>query len=165
MTPAVNSARQHKITFKLHQYQHDINVASYGVEAAEKLAVEPGKIFKTLVVCTQEKQLAVAIVPVLQQLDLKALAKALKCKKVSMADSKQVEKSTGYVLGGVSPLGQKKALTTIIDQSGAGFTTIFVSGGKRGLEIELSPQDLARLSRGVFASISVCPLSNPRKNR
>ncbi|WP_281557268.1 Cys-tRNA(Pro) deacylase [Thalassomonas sp. RHCl1] len=154
MTPAVNSAKKHKIAFTLHQYQHEASSASFGLEAAEKLAVAPEKIFKTLVVSTQDKQLAVAIVPVMLQLDLKAMAKALACKKVTMADKAQVEKSTGYVLGGVSPLGQKKSLVTVIDKSCEALATMFVSGGKRGLEIELAPKDLTRLTRGAFFAIS-----------
>jgi len=154
MTPAVNTAKKHNIPFTLHQYRHEASAASFGLEAAEKLAQAPEKIFKTLVVTTQDKQLAVAIVPVEQQLDLKAMAKALGCKKVTMADKARVEKSTGYVLGGVSPLGQKKSLATIIDNSSEAFATIFVSGGRRGLEIELAPKDLARLTRGVFFSIA-----------
>ncbi|WDE02990.1 Cys-tRNA(Pro) deacylase [Thalassomonas viridans] len=154
MTPAVNSAKKHKIAFSLHQYQHEASPASFGEEATEKLAVAPEKIFKTLVVSTQDKQLAVAIVPVSRQLDLKAMAKALRCKKVTLADKAQVEKSTGYVLGGVSPLGQKKSLFTVIDKSSEAFATIFISGGKRGLEIELAPKDLANLTRGVFFPIA-----------
>ncbi|WDE09617.1 Cys-tRNA(Pro) deacylase [Thalassomonas haliotis] len=153
MTPAVNSAKKHNIPFTLHQYQHEASSTSFGLEAVEKLAVAPEKVFKTLVVSTQDKQLAVAIVPVLQQLDLKAMAKALHCKKVTMADKAQVEKTTGYLLGGISPLGQKKSLVTIIDNSSEALTTMFVSGGKRGLEIELAPGDLARLTRGSFSPI------------
>ncbi|WDD96824.1 Cys-tRNA(Pro) deacylase [Thalassomonas actiniarum] len=154
MTPAVNSAKKHNIAFTLHQYQHEASSASFGLEAAEKLSVTPEKIFKTLVVSTQDKQLAVAIVPVMQQLDLKAMAKALHCKKVTMADKAQVEKSTGYVLGGVSPLGQKKNLVTVIDKSCMALATMFVSGGRRGLEIELAPKDLASLTRAAFFAIS-----------
>ena len=109
-----------------------------------------------MVVATESQQLAVAVavVPVSQQLNLKAMAKALKVKKVQMAEAKRVETSTGYVLGGVSPLGQKKRLTTIIDNSGQNFKSIYISGGKRGLEIELSASDLAMLTQASFANIA-----------
>lgn len=154
MTPAIRAMKRHKINYDIHQYQHDVNTQSFGLEAAEKLAVDPKKIFKTLVVSTDTQQLAVAIVPVELKLNLKAMAKALKCKKVKMADTQLVEKTTGYVLGGVSPLGQKKRLTTIMDAKCKDFACIFVSGGKRGLEIELSATDLAQLTQASFYDIS-----------
>ena len=153
MTPAINQLKQKKKTFNIHQYQHDTNAQSFGVEAVEKLSLNAAQVFKTLVICTDTNQLAVAIVPVMFKLNLKLVAKALKVKKVKMADANRVEKTTGYVLGGVSPLGQKKALTTVIDKSAQDFANIFVSGGKRGLEIELSPQDLATMCRASFADI------------
>ncbi len=157
MTPAVQQAKKQKISFELHHYEHDVNASSFGLEAAEKLAVNAKQVYKTLVVSTvinHSEQLAVAIVPVENQLNLKAMAKALKTKKVQMADAKRVEASTGYVLGGVSPLGQKKRLTTVIDQSSQNFDTIFVSGGKRGLEIELSTNDLAKMTQAKFAELT-----------
>jgi len=153
MTPAINQLKQQKKTFKIHQYQHDANAQSFGIEAVEKLSLDAEQVFKTLVICTDTSQLAVAIVPVMFKLNLKAIAKALKVKKVKIADATRVETSTGYVLGGVSPLGQKKSLTTVIDKSAQQFCHIFVSGGKRGLEIELSPQDLAKMCRATFADI------------
>ncbi|NQY36489.1 MAG: Cys-tRNA(Pro) deacylase [Alteromonadaceae bacterium] len=155
MTPAVKQAKQNKINYQLHQYQHDSNANSFEQEADDKLAINAEQIFKTLVVATESQQLAVAIVPVSQQLNLKAMAKALKVKKVQMAQAKRVETSTGYVLGGVSPLGQKKRLTTIIDNSGQNFESIYISGGKRGLEIELSASDLAMLTKASFAEIAL----------
>ena len=154
MTPAIKQLKQQKITFKTHQYQHDANAQSFGIEAVEKLSLNAEQVFKTLVVCTDTNQLAVAIVPVMFKLNLKAIAKALKVKKVKMADANRVEASTGYVLGGVSPLGQKKLLTTVIDASAEKFQHIYVSGGRRGLEIELSPQDLATMCRATFANIT-----------
>lgn len=157
MTPAVNQAKKQKIAFELHSYTHDVNASSFGEEAAEKLAVDASRVFKTLVVnaiTIHGEQLAVAIVPVENQLNLKAMAKALKAKKVKMADAKRVEATTGYVLGGVSPLGQKKRLTTVIDQSSTSFKTVFVSGGKRGLEIELSANDLAKVTQATFADLA-----------
>jgi len=153
MTPAINQLKQKKKTFNIHQYQHDANAQSFGIEAVEKLSLNAPQVFKTLVICTDTNQLAVAIVPVMFKLNLKLVAKALKVKKVKMADANRVETTTGYVLGGVSPLGQKKALTTVIDKSAQNFTNVFVSGGKRGLEIELSPQDLATMCRATFANI------------
>ncbi|WP_114327050.1 Cys-tRNA(Pro) deacylase [Candidatus Colwellia aromaticivorans] len=155
MTPAIKQLKQKNISFKIHQYQHDANAQSFGIEAVEKLSLNAEQVFKTLVICTDTNQLAVAIVPVMFKLNLKAIAKTLKVKKVKMADANRVEVSTGYVLGGVSPLGQKKLLTTIIDNSAQHFTYVFVSGGKRGLEIELSPQDLATMCRAIFADIVV----------
>jgi len=154
MTPAIRQLEQQKKSFKTHQYQHDTNAQSFGLEAVEKLSINAEQVFKTLVVCTDTNQLAVAIVPVIFKLNLKAIAKALKVKKVKMADGNRVEVSTGYVLGGVSPLGQKKRLTTVIDKSAQGFKHIFVSGGRRGLEIELTPQDLAAMCNATFAEIS-----------
>jgi Cys-tRNA(Pro)/Cys-tRNA(Cys) deacylase len=153
MTPAINQLKQQKKSFNIHQYQHDTNAQSFGIEAVEKLSLNAAQVFKTLVICTDTNQLAVAIVPVMFKLNLKLVAKALKVKKVKMADANRVETTTGYVLGGVSPLGQKKALTTVIDKSAQDFSNIFVSGGKRGLEIELSPQDLAVMCRASFADI------------
>lgn len=153
MTPAIKQLEQQKKSFKIHQYQHDANAQSFGTEAVEKLSLNAEQVFKTLVICTDTNQFAVAIVPVMFKLNLKAVAKALKVKKVKMADGNRVEVSTGYVLGGVSPLGQKKSLTTIIDKSAQRFSHVFVSGGKRGLEIELKPQDLAQMCRATFADI------------
>lgn len=150
MTPAIN---QLKKSFNIHQYQHEANAQSFGIEAVEKLSLNAEQVFKTLVICTDTNQLAVAIVPVMFKLNLKSIAKALKVKKVKMADANRVETTTGYVLGGVSPLGQKKSLITVIDKSAEHFNQIFVSGGKRGLEIELSPQDLAIMCRATFADI------------
>jgi Cys-tRNA(Pro)/Cys-tRNA(Cys) deacylase len=153
MTPAIKLLDKLKVYYQLHQYIHDESAESYGLEAAEKLTVNAKKIFKTLVVETDNKTLAVAIVPVENQLNLKSLAKSLKCKKVSMADTKRVQSTTGYVLGGVSPFGQKKTLVTVIDESSQQFSTIFVSGGKRGLEIEISPSELVKVLKGTVAAI------------
>lgn len=153
MTPAINAAKKAKITYTVHEYDHDPAAPSFGVEAAEKLGVPPERVFKTLVV-DAGGSLAVAVVPVLLKLDLKAMAKALKAKKAAMADVKVVERTTGYVVGGVSPLGQKKRLPTVIDASAEGLETLFVSGGRRGLDIELAPADLAALTRASFASVA-----------
>lgn len=154
MTPAINLAKKKKITFNIHQYEHDPKSASYGEEAAEKLGLELSQVFKTLVIATDQNQLCVCVVPVAGMLDLKLAAKALNAKKAAMADAKKVQSTTGYVLGGVSPLGQKKQLPTLIDQSAQDHKTIFVSAGKRGLEIELAPTDLQQLTQAAFADIA-----------
>ena len=153
MTPAINSARHAGIVFQLHEYQHDNAAPSYGLEAAEKLGVTAEQVFKTLVVSLDGKQLAVGIVPVNSRLGLKQIAKAAGAKKAVMAAPEIVERTTGYVLGGVSPLGQKKRLRTWIHDSAPGFETVYVSAGRRGLEIELSAEDLLRLTGGQFADI------------
>lgn len=154
MTPAINLADKLKLTYRIHEFDHDSNAASFGLEAAEKMNKDGAQIFKTLVVQTDSKALAVAIVPVTTTLNFKKMAKALGCKKVQLAEPNLVLKSTGYVLGGVSPLGQKKRLPTVIDTTAANFATIFVSAGRRGLEIELSPKDLATALTAKFADIS-----------
>jgi Cys-tRNA(Pro)/Cys-tRNA(Cys) deacylase len=154
MTPAVKLLDKLNIPYQLHHYHHDDSATSFGLEAAEKLAVNAEMIFKTLVVETEDNTLAVAIVPVDKQLNLKSIAKSLPCKKVVMADPKRVQTTTGYVLGGVSPFGQKKRLSTILDNSAVQFDSIFVSGGKRGLEIELSPKDLVTVLNAKTSAIS-----------
>lgn len=154
MTPAINCAKRAKIAFQTHTYVHDANTASYGLEAAEKLQVDVARVFKTLVVSLDTGRLAVGIVPVSSQLDLKMMAKACGVKRCQMADKSLVERSTGYVLGGVSPLGQKRALVTVLDVSASAHETLYVSAGKRGLEIELTPLDLAQLTRATNAEIA-----------
>jgi Cys-tRNA(Pro)/Cys-tRNA(Cys) deacylase len=154
MTPAVNCAKKAKIEYTLHQYQHDSGAPSYGLEAAEKLAILPERVFKTLVVKLDETQLGVAILPVNSMLSMKSVAKACGARKAEMADKVEVQRSTGYVLGGVSPIGQKKSLKTVIDQSAQQYPTIYVSGGRRGLEIELNALELQTLTLALFATIS-----------
>lgn len=136
----------------LHPYTHDPAAASYGTEAAEALGTAPEKVFKTLMV-EVEGRLAVGVVPVSGNLDLKAFAAALGAKKAAMADPAAAERRTGYVLGGISPLGQRQASPTVIDDSALSFETVLVSGGKRGLDIELAPADLIRLTSAVTAAI------------
>ena len=154
MTPAINSAKHAGFAFQLHEYEQDATAPSYGLEAAEKLGVTAGQVFKTLVVKLDGKQLAVGIVPVTHQLGLKQIAKAAGAKKAAMAQPDEVERATGYVLGGVSPLGQKRRLATFIDHSAEDFASIYVSVGRRGLEIELTPKDLALLSQATFAPLA-----------
>lgn len=155
MTPAILTARKAGFPFQTHEYHHDPAVSSYGLEAAEALRVEPARVFKTLVIALDgdAKKMAVGIVPVMQQLDVKALAKAVGAKKAEMADPKQAERTTGYLLGGISPLGQKRKLPTVLDESALGFETIFVSGGRRGLEIELCPSYLIDLCQADAVAI------------
>ena len=154
MTPAIISARKAKIDFIVHHYEHVSGHISYGLEAAEKLAVAPERVLKTLVVSLDAKQLVVAILPVNSMLSMKRVAKAYGARRAEMADKFEVQRSTGYVLGGVSPLGQKKRLDTLIDDSAQQHTTIFVSGGRRGLEIELNVLDLQAITQASFAPIS-----------
>jgi len=154
MTPCINIAKKANITYTIHEYHHDPSAKSYGDEVVEKLGIPASKVFKTLVVKTSNDDLAVAVVPVSTRLNMKLIAKATKSKKACMAEATEVERTTGYILGGVSPLGQKKKLKTIIDISARDYPTIFISAGRRGLEIELTPQDLARLTQGIFAQVS-----------
>ena len=153
MTPGISAARKSKITHKIHEYHHDSSSESYGCEAAEKMGVCEDRVFKTLVICLDTNELAVGVVPVASRLSMKRIAKIAGAKKASMADKSAVERSTGYVLGGVSPLGQKKRLKTIIDVSAQGHDSVYVSAGRRGLEIELSPGDLKTLTNAEFAAI------------
>lgn len=154
MTPAVNVLKKSKTPYTLHEYSHDPATDSYGLEAVEKLEISARQVFKTLVVSLDNKVLAVAVVPVSSKLSMKQLAKALVAKKAVMANPAEVERVTGYVLGGVSPLGQKKALKTVIDSCAKGLTSIFISAGRRGLEIEINPADLATLTRASFYEVS-----------
>lgn len=147
-TPAIVAAEAAGIPFTLHEYAHDPKAESYGQEAAELLGLDPARVFKTLVV-DRNGTLAVAIVPVAAQLDLNALGK-----RSSLADRVKAERATGYVLGGISPLGQRRQLPTTIDASALGYETIHVSAGRRGLEIELDPHDLVRLTGAEVAAIS-----------
>ncbi|MET0601120.1 MAG: Cys-tRNA(Pro) deacylase [Baekduia sp.] len=139
-TPATRAVKAAGITYTLHEYDHDPRAASYAGEAAEVLGLDPRRVFKTLVVSVGD-DLAVAVVPAVDQLDLKAVGK-----RAAMADTARAEKVTGYVAGGISPLGQRKRLPTLVDESATGHDTVFVSAGRRGLEIELAPADLVALT-------------------
>ena len=156
MTPAITAAKRAKISHQIHEYHHDPAADSYGLEAAEAMGVPPGRVFKTLLVALNgdARRLAVGIVPVSHQLDLKAIAAACGAKKAEMADAREAERATGYVVGGISPIGQKKRLPAVIDSSAQGMDTVYVSAGRRGLEIELAPEDLQRLTRARFAAIA-----------
>ena len=151
-TPATAALAAAGVPFVLHPYTHDPSAASYGSEAAEALGIDPSRVFKTLMVEVEGK-LAVGIVPVSGTLDLKAFAAALGAKKAAMADPTAAQRRTGYVLGGISPLGQRLPSPTVLDSSAVGLQTLLVSGGKRGLDIELAPADLIRLTQAVTAPI------------
>ncbi|MAD03990.1 Cys-tRNA(Pro) deacylase [Pseudoalteromonas shioyasakiensis] len=152
MTPAINLLKKKGISFDVLSYQHEPSQQQFGLEAVEKLNLPAEQVFKTLVLEDTEHQLLVAIVPVSQQVNLKMLAKAACVKKVQMAPQQKVENTTGYILGGVSPLGQKKRLVTYVHESAQEFDVMYVSAGKRGLEIALSPQDLCSLLNAKFAN-------------
>ncbi|SET40050.1 MULTISPECIES: Cys-tRNA(Pro) deacylase [Pseudomonas] len=153
MTPALDLLKKVRAEHRVHSYEHDPKAASYGLEAAEKLDLAPAQVFKTLLASTEKGELLVAVVPVVGSLDLKALAHAAGAKKAEMADPAAAQRATGYLLGGISPLGQKKRLRTFIDESAQPFATIFVSAGRRGLEVELPAAVLAQHTSATFARI------------
>ena len=152
MTPATKLLKANKIDFSIHEYEHDANAKSFGLEAAEKLNLRVEEVFKTLLV-TDEKNYFVAILPVHHQLNLKKVAQAVGATKLKMSDTKDAERLTGYLVGGISPVGQKKRLKTVIDQSAVQLEKLYVSGGKRGLDIGLKPQDLAKVLSATFADV------------
>jgi len=153
MTPAVRAAQVAGIEFRTHQYVHERRNGAYGEAAARALGVDPARVLKTLLAELDDKRLAVAVVPVPASRHLKALAAHCDAKRAGMADPAAAERATGYVAGGISPLGQRRPLPTVIDASALDFCTVYVSGGKRGLEIELSPSDLIRLTQARVAAI------------
>lgn len=156
VTPAIKQLEKAKIAHRTVSYEHDPSNASYGTEAAETLGLDPSEVFKTLLATIHgngDDTLVVAIVPVTGMLDLKALARAAKGKKAVMADPAAAERSTGYVVGGISPLGQRKRLATFVDESALELDEMFVSGGRRGLEIALAPTDLVKVLRATTAPI------------
>lgn len=153
-TPATVALTKAGITFSLHSYEHDTAAASYGLEAAETLGVDPARVFKTLVVDQGGGRLAVGIIPVERHLDLKAMGAVLGVKKVEMAEVAQAERSSGYVAGGISPIGQRKALPTVLDESALDHPTIYVSGGRRGFDIALAPADLLTITGATTAPIA-----------
>ncbi|MEV7542960.1 Cys-tRNA(Pro) deacylase [Streptomyces sp. NPDC089915] len=152
-TPAITSLTASGVEFTTHAYEHDPSHPSYGEEAAEALGVSPEQVFKTLV-AEVDGALTVAVVPVSGSLDLKALAAAVGGKRAAMADPALAERTTGYVRGGISPLGQRRRLPTVLDASASGHGTICVSAGRRGLEVELAPASLATLTGAVIAPIA-----------
>ncbi len=158
MTPALRLLDKLAITHQKLSYEHDANAPSFGMEAVEKLGLDANCVFKTLVVATDKNMLAVIVVPVGCQMNLKKAAKALSAqgintKKVQMADKARVQTVTGYVLGGVSPIAQKRALPTVIDISAKDLPTMYVSAGRRGLEVGMAPKDLAKLTKAHFCDV------------
>jgi Cys-tRNA(Pro)/Cys-tRNA(Cys) deacylase len=151
-TPATVVLTRAGIEHRVHTYDHHREAASYGLEAAEALGVDPARVFKTLL-ASVEGRLVVAVVPVSGMLDLKAVAAAVGGKKAEMADPADAERATGYVVGGISPIGQRRPLPTVVDETALGHDTVFVSGGRRGLEIELSPGDLVSVTSAGLAAI------------
>ncbi|MET9446368.1 Cys-tRNA(Pro) deacylase [Streptomyces cinerochromogenes] len=151
-TPATVALTAAGVDFTVHAYDHDPSHPSYGEEAAEAMGVSPERVFKTLV-ADVDGSLVVGVVPVAGSLDLKALAAAVGGKRATMADPTLAERTTGYVRGGISPLGQRKKLPTVLDDSAQAHPTICVSAGRRGLEVELTPTDLAELTDAVLAPI------------
>ncbi|MCE1177667.1 MAG: Cys-tRNA(Pro) deacylase [Micrococcales bacterium] len=152
-TPAIKALERARVPHTVHAYAHDPKAPSYGLEAAEALGLDPATVFKTLLV-EHGGSLAVAVVPVDRQLDLKAAATALGWKKAAMADPHAAERSSGYVVGGISPLGQKRRLPTVVDESARALPTIYVSGGRRGLDLGLAPQDLVDLLGASYAPLA-----------
>lgn len=154
MTPAIDALKTAKIDFTIHEYHHQPGCDSYGLEAAEKLGLQLEQVFKTLVVQLDGKQLVVAIIPVASKLSMKLIAKAAKAKKAAMANADDVQRSTGYKLGGVSPIAQKKPLKTYMDISAQDHPQIYVSGGQRGLDIELAPEQLQLMTKAHVSPLT-----------
>jgi len=151
-TPATVALTRAGVAFTLHEYHHDPRAESFGLEAAEALGVELGRVFKTLM-SSVDGTLTVGIVPVSGQLNLKSLARAVGGSKAAMANVSAAERATGYVAGGISPIGQKRAHPTVLDRSASEHSTIFVSAGRRGLDLEIAPDDLVRVTRAIVAPI------------
>ena len=151
-TPATVGLTRAGIDFTLHAYDHDPRADSYGLEAAEALGLDPARVFKTLM-AEVDGRLAVAVVPVSGQLDLKALARALGGSRAAMAELGAAERATGYVAGGISPVGQKRRSRTVVDESALTHPTIYVSAGRRGLDLEIAPADLVRITEAVTAPV------------
>ncbi|MGZ4494577.1 MAG: Cys-tRNA(Pro) deacylase [Nocardioides sp.] len=151
-TPATVALRRAGIAFTAHPYEHDPAATSYGLEAAQALGLAPERVFKTLFVAV-DGRLVVGVVPVSGQLDLKAVAAAVGGKRATMADPAEAERATGYVVGDISPVGQKRAHPTVVDASALTHPTVFVSGGTRGLDLEVAPADLVAVTRATVAAI------------
>lgn len=159
-TPATVALTRAGVEFTLHPYDHDPRATSYGLEAAQALGLDPARVFKTLL-ATVDGALTVAVVPVSGQLDLKALARAVGGSKAQMAEVGAAERATGYVAGGISPVGQKRPHPTVVDASALEHATVFVSAGRRGLDLEIAPDALVATTRAVVAAIGRDQLLSP----
>ena len=155
-TPATVALTRAGVAFTLHEYVHDPRATSYGSEAAEALGLDPDRVFKTLL-AEVDGNLVVAVVPVAGWLDLKALARALGGRKAAMADPKDAERSTGYVVGGIAPVGQKRQLPTVVDESATAYDVVYVSAGRRGLDLGIAPADLVAATGAITADVSRSP--------
>lgn len=155
MTPAINELKKNKCGFTILKYEHDTSIVNYGLEAAHKLNLDENKVFKTLIVELNSKELIVAIIPVNKSLCLKKIASFFKVKSARMANKDEAQKSSGYILGGISAFGQKKKLRTILDCSSKSYENIYVSGGKRGLDLELRVNIFTKLLRASFEDIAI----------
>jgi Cys-tRNA(Pro)/Cys-tRNA(Cys) deacylase len=153
MTPAILFLKTTNIQFEIHEYDHDSNRTDYGIEAASKLSLDPTRVIKTLIIELNPSGFIVAMIPISEQLSMKKLARVAGAKHATMAPSDKIKSLTGYLTGGISPLGQKRPLACYLDQAAATSSTIFISGGKRGIEIELSPQDLIELTKAYQADL------------
>jgi len=154
MTPATRALDRAGITYELLPYEHDPRAQAYGLEAAEALAIDPRRIFKTLLVELDSGELATVILPVDRRLNLKAAAKALGAKRARMANPHDAERASGYVLGGISPFGQKRRQRTVLDASALGLEALHVSGGRRGLQVRLRVNDLIAQCAALSADIT-----------
>lgn len=154
MTPAINLLKKLKCEVKIHKYEHDTNCKDYGNEAVTKLNLNPNQVFKTLIIELTPKEFIVCILPVSKKLSLKDVAQNFGVKKATMANKDEAQKISGYLLGGVSPFGQKRVLRTLLDESANSFNTIFVSGGQRGLDIEIKPKDVEAILKAKVCKIT-----------
>lgn len=155
MTPAIQALKNAQIPYRLYEYRHDPAASSYGLEAAQALGVDAAQVLKTIIVKPAVGTLVAALIPVSTQLNLKAVAQTVGVKKVILADPREAERATGYVVGGISPFGQRRRLVTLIDESALSYASVYVSAGRRGLDIALSPQDLVQGTQAQVACIGV----------
>ena len=155
MTPAIKALKHAQTPYRLYEYHHDPASSSYGLEAAKALGVDAAQVLKTLIVKPAAGALIAALIPVSTQLNLKAVAQAVGAKKTVLAGPREAERATGYVVGGISPLGQRRRLATLIDESALSHASVYVSAGRRGLDIALRPQDLIQLTQAQIARIAV----------
>jgi Cys-tRNA(Pro)/Cys-tRNA(Cys) deacylase len=155
LTPAINELKKNKIPFTIHKYKHDPKVTNYGLEASEKLNIDANMVYKTLLAQLNTKELIVAIIPVNKSLNLKEVASFFKVKSAVLANKDEAQKVTGYLLGGISAFGQKKRLRTILDLSAKSFETIYISGGKRGLDLQLDPNVIIKVLNSNYCNIAI----------